>query len=418
MGYTTGTKYDIDMIKEMFNEKDYNLVSTVYKNTKEKLDYICNKQKELRIQKVNLYSFNKNKCNCSKCASELSKKNWRNNHPKKEFDKNKYFEKYNKKVKNLVGNEYILFDIFKNRERIMLDLIHNDCEKHYIVEQNKFFKHNCRCQNNDCKYKRRSMQKMKSKEQVKQEVKDLVGNEYLLFGKYTGTNNNMIFKHNIPECNYEFQMTPHNFIGGNQRCPACAEKIRRVKLTKTQKQYEEEIFDRFGNEFSVVGKYVNGRTKISIKHNNCGHIFQVISSKIFYNINPCPYCERPTRGEQRIIDCLDSFMKDKYIYQQSYDDLIGINGGNLSYDFYLPQYNLLIEYQGEFHDGSVSYQTEEEFERQKEHDKRKREYAKSHGIDLLEIWYWDFDNIEDILYNYLKNKENKKPVKIKYMKVS
>ena len=31
------------------------------------------------------------------------------------------------------------------------------------------------------------------------------------------------------------------------------------------------------------------------------------------------------------------------------------------------------------------------------HDKRKREYAKDHNIKLLEIWYWDYDNIEEIL---------------------
>lgn len=418
MGYTTGTKYDIDMIKEMFNEKDYNLVSTVYKNSKEKLDYICNKHKELGIQHVSLSSFNKNKCNCAKCASESSKKNWKNNHPKKEFDKNKCFEKYNKKVKNLVGNEYVLFDVFKDKNRIRLDLIHADCGEHYIVEQGKFLKGNNRCQNKNCKHKRISKQRTKTKDMVKQEIENLVGDEYLLFGEYTGTNNNMLFKHNIPECNYEFLMTPHNFIGGNQRCPACAEKIRRIKLTKTQKQYEEEIFDIFGNEFIVIGKYINSQTKIDIKHNSCKHIFSIIAEKMFCNINPCPFCERPTKGEQKIIDYLDSFMKNKYIYQQYYDDLVGVGGGLLSYDFYLPQYNLLIEYQGQFHDGTAAQQTPEEFEIQKEHDRRKREYAKSHKIDLLEIWYWDFDNIEDILYNYLKNRENKKPVKIKYMKVS
>ena len=254
---------------------------------------------------------------------------------------------------------------------------------------------------------------MKTKNDVKQEIKNLVGNEYLLFGEYTGTNNNMIFQHNIDECYHKFLMTPHNFIGGNQRCPLCAEKIRRLKRTKTQKQYEEEIFDRFENEFSVVGTYINSHTKISIKHNDCGHIFQVVPFRMFSNIHPCPYCERPTRGEQKIIDYLDSIMKGEYIYQQSYDDLLGINGGYLSYDFYLPQYNLLIEYQGEFHDGSADQQTEEEFEIQKEHDRRKREYAKSHGINLLEIWYWDFDNIENILFNYLN--KNKNLVKIKYI---
>ena len=71
----------------------------------------------------------------------------------------------------------------------------------------------------------------------------------------------------------------------------------------------------------------------------------------------------------------------------------------LSYDFYLPKYNLLIEYQGNYHDGTVNkeVQSDEKFNRQQEHDKRKREYAKKNNIKLLEIWYWDFDNIEGIL---------------------
>ena len=407
MGYTTRTKYDIDIVRQMFNKKDYTLVSTVYKNKNEKLDYICNKHKEIGIQSVSLASFNKNEDNCIKCDYEKRKINWHKNHPKREFDKDKYFDIYNKKVIETVGNEYLLCDIFKDKNRIMLDLIHTDCGEHYIVEQGKFLRGNNRCQNKDCRHKRISAQRMKTKDKVEQEIKDLVGDEYLLFDDYTGTNNNMEFQHNTQECGFRFYMTPHNFIHGGQRCPACAEKIRRSKLTKTQEQYEEEIFDRFGNEYKVIGKYINNKAKIAIKHNDCGHIFDISAIKMLYNINPCPFCERPTRGEQRIIDYLDSFMKDEYIYQQYYNDLLGINGGQLSYDFYLPKYNLLIEYQGEFHDGTAEQQTEEQFEIQKEHDRRKREYAKSHGIDLLEVWYWDFDNIEDILYNYLRNKDIK-----------
>ena len=75
----------------------------------------------------------------------------------------------------------------------------------------------------------------------------------------------------------------------------------------------------------------------------------------------------------------------------------------LSYDFYLPKYNLLIEYQGQFHDGNITgdYQTEEMLEIQQEHDRRKRQYAIDHNIELMEIWYWDFDNIENILHDRL-----------------
>ena len=87
-----------------------------------------------------------------------------------------------------------------------------------------------------------------------------------------------------------------------------------------------------------------------------------------------------------------------------YDSLIGLGGGNLSYDFYLPDYNLLIECQGIQHESYTKgfHKTKKDFERQLEHDRRKREYAKQHNIKLLEIWYYDMDNIEDILIKELE----------------
>lgn len=140
----------------------------------------------------------------------------------------------------------------------------------------------------------------------------------------------------------------------------------------------------------------------------------------------CPKCNK-SKGERRITkrlednnfiritqkeyDKLNNLDKNNNIYyipQKKYKGLLGVGNGNLSYDFYLPnlQYNLLVEYQGEYHDGSVNKksklkQSEEDFLIQQEHDKRKREYAHIHNINLLEIWYWDFDNIESILEEYL-----------------
>lgn len=86
--------------------------------------------------------------------------------------------------------------------------------------------------------------------------------------------------------------------------------------------------------------------------------------------------------------------------------MIGLGNGSLSYDFYLPDYNLLIECQGEQHEHYCKglHKTKKGFERQLEHDKRKREYAKQHNIKLLEIWYYDIDNIENILVKELNLK--------------
>lgn len=114
----------------------------------------------------------------------------------------------------------------------------------------------------------------------------------------------------------------------------------------------------------------------------------------------CPYCHM-LKGENKIIQFLIS---NKIIFesQKTFDGLVGIGGKKLRYDFYVPQHNLLIEFQGEQHEHSVDYfGGAEQFKVQLEHDKRKREYAISNNIELLEIWYYDFDNIETILNNKL-----------------
>ena len=74
----------------------------------------------------------------------------------------------------------------------------------------------------------------------------------------------------------------------------------------------------------------------------------------------------------------------------------------MTFDFYLSTKNTLIEYQGQQHEKPIKhFGGDKQFEIQQEHDKRKRQYAKEHNINLLEIWYYDYDNIEQILSDYL-----------------
>lgn len=66
--------------------------------------------------------------------------------------------------------------------------------------------------------------------------------------------------------------------------------------------------------------------------------------------------------------------------------------------FFLPKLNILVEYQGEQHESPIDiFGGDEQFKIQQEHDFRKREYAKSNNIQLVEIWYYDLNNIEEIL---------------------
>ena len=96
----------------------------------------------------------------------------------------------------------------------------------------------------------------------------------------------------------------------------------------------------------------------------------------------------------------------KYEREKEFEKLIGEGNKPLRYDFYIPDYNLLIECQGEQHERWIeSWITKEGFEKQLEHDKRKKQYSKQHNIKLLEIWYYDMDNIEDILIKELNLKK-------------
>lgn len=226
------------------------------------------------------------------------------------------------------------------------------------------------------------------------EVKSKFSNIDIL-SKYSGVDNKI--KCHCKIHNIDWLTTPFVLLRGNYGCRLCAnESIKKMKL-KTHDEFCKEVNKSTYGEYSVVGKYIDSKTAIIMHHKTCGNDFFVRPSNFLIN-RSCPHCVTPSKGEYKIIDFFEQH-DINHEFQKYYDDLRGINNGQLSYDFYVDKFNLLIEYQGEFHDGTLlnKVQTIETYDRQQEHDKRKREYAKSHNINLLEIWYWDFDNIENIL---------------------
>lgn len=124
-----------------------------------------------------------------------------------------------------------------------------------------------------------------------------------------------------------------------------------------------------------------------------------------YNGRGCGNCSNSI-GETRIENWLH-INNIKFKKHKTFKKLLGLGNGNLSYDFYLPKYNLLIEYQGRQHEliNTCWNQTEKDLEKQQEHDRRKREYAQNNNINLLEIWYKDLNRVENILNTYIKGGE-------------
>lgn len=157
------------------------------------------------------------------------------------------------------------------------------------------------------------------------------------------------------------------------------------------------------NNISPFRVSFGSKRKFKFICEKCGYIWESSLNNISSNNAWCPKCKMST-GEKAITRWLQ-VNNIPYKHEITYANLIGVNGGLLSYDFYLPSHNIFIEYQGRQHGEYIPglHKTYKEFEIQQEHDRRKCEYADKHGIKLLEIWYWDFDNIEEILERELIN---------------
>lgn len=126
----------------------------------------------------------------------------------------------------------------------------------------------------------------------------------------------------------------------------------------------------------------------------CGHECIVSSTDLLAGHRVSCGCARRPVLELHVNQYFDtekfnSF--DRYETQVRFDDLTGVSGGKLSYDFGLyfeGNLKCLIECQGKQHYEPVDwFGGPERFEVQKIHDELKREYAANHGIRLVEVPY-------------------------------
>lgn len=192
---------------------------------------------------------------------------------------------------------------------------------------------------------------------------------------------------------YEWYSTPYNLTVG-KGCAKCGNSIK-----KTHEEFVSEM-SIINSDIEIVGTYKTARTKILVRCKICNREWYITPSDLLRGVGCCSKHNK-SKGEIRIEKYLIENNINFNLYYK-FDGLIGTNNRQLSYDFYLPNYNLLIEYQGRQHYESVDiFGGDEQLHIQQEHDKRKREYAKIHNINLLEIPYWDFDNIETILQSRL-----------------
>jgi hypothetical protein len=109
-------------------------------------------------------------------------------------------------------------------------------------------------------------------------------------------------------------------------------------------------------------------------------------------------------GEYYIKQILEKYNVN-YIKEKIFSNCNSLKNNPLRFDFYLNDYNILIEFQGKHHYQPVNkyYRARKIYEQTVRHDNIKKEFCIKHNIPLIEINYKDINKIEEVLVTEVNN---------------
>jgi hypothetical protein len=188
----------------------------------------------------------------------------------------------------------------------------------------------------------------------------------------------------------EFEQTPNNHLKGHG-CPICSYIERSEDKKSNTIEFINKSLLIHGDkyDYSLV-EYIGALIKVIITCEKHGMFLQTPNNHL--NGQGCPICKE-SKGENKIRDYLNK-NNINFIPQHRFPDCRKIRP--LPFDFYLPEHNTCIEYQGEQHYKPIEwFGGEQVFNDILNRDEIKKKYCKQKNIKLIII------NQTDLLKNKL-----------------
>ena len=220
-------------------------------------------------------------------------------------------------------------------------------------------------------------------------------------GIYVNANTKIKCRCKIDGCEWEGR--PADLLRGTG-CPKCGGALK-----VTQEEFIDKLHEVNPN-IQVLGTYKNNRTKIKCRCKIDGYEWGARPYTLL-NGHGCPKCSI-SKGEKRIAQYLDN-LGIGYIYNKKYfNDLVGTGGGLLRPDFIIPSLEIWVEFDGRQHFEPVDFtsamseqQLQAQFKIVQQNDQIKDQYAKDNNWTLIRIPYTEYDNIEQILAEYIEQEK-------------
>ena len=244
-----------------------------------------------------------------------------------------------------------------------------------------------------CYYKRQDTQK--NEEILLERLKGKATNIEFYMKERKGIKHNMI-NFTCSKCGRINTKEVANFLKQKYDCGYCEGK----KESKDNDFFQKELKEKYGEKFILLTEYENANTSIKVKCNNCGFIREVKPNNLLRS-GYCPKCEKKdSLGEKQIIKFLE-MNNIKYIPQMYFSNLdIDLH----YFDFYIPEYNLVLEYHGSQHYqfNPFFHKNEEVFYYRQKKDMLKKNAAINNKLNYISIKYTLFNEL-NIILKYIFN---------------
>lgn len=125
----------------------------------------------------------------------------------------------------------------------------------------------------------------KTTETFKKEASEK-NNKVEVLGEYRGAYEKILCRCLI--CGEEYYTTPTTILqgSGHNKCSMIANGLRH---RRTHEEFCDLIYDKFGDEFTILDKYTKAANKILVRH-TCGYEWEVIADALLSGHSGCPKC--------------------------------------------------------------------------------------------------------------------------------
>jgi len=130
------------------------------------------------------------------------------------------------------------------------------------------------------------MPKKRTHEEFINKLHNEKGDIFTVLSKFNGNKNKIKVRHN--KCGNEWDIFPSNLLKTNT-CPKCSRKAKSM----TKEEFLKRLHTKHGNEYSLISEFISTRNKVKIRHNDCGHEWEVMPLIIIKH--KCPICSNKAR---------------------------------------------------------------------------------------------------------------------------